>query len=241
MAKRLIINADDLGYDPEVTRGIVEAMQRGVVSSTTLMVNGPYSSDAAAHVKGTSLAVGLHVNLARWRPLWPGFPATLLEHGELAEPLSPSLPAEVVEREVSAQLGALESLIGRRATHIDVHKHLQRHPAVLEGVSAAAKAHRLPMRAIDETMRARIREKGIATTDAFLGDAGQEAYWTASRLEQALGSLPQGLTELMCHPGYAPSKVKSGYAEQRETELRTFLDAGLPKRLAELGIQLATF
>lgn len=36
----LIINADDLGYDPAVTRGILEAMRAGLVSSATLMRGG---------------------------------------------------------------------------------------------------------------------------------------------------------------------------------------------------------
>ncbi|MGH9895204.1 MAG: ChbG/HpnK family deacetylase, partial [bacterium] len=46
MAPRLIVNADDLGMTPGVTRGIVETMTKGIVSSTTLMVNMPSAPDA---------------------------------------------------------------------------------------------------------------------------------------------------------------------------------------------------
>src|SRR5688500_7142073 len=63
----LIVNADDLGYDPAVTRGILRAMRQGVVTSTTLMVNTPWAEDAAR--EADELSVGLHLNLARHPPL----------------------------------------------------------------------------------------------------------------------------------------------------------------------------
>ncbi|HXX29255.1 MAG TPA: ChbG/HpnK family deacetylase, partial [Myxococcaceae bacterium] len=45
--RHLIINADDLGYDPAVDRGLLRAMREGVVSSATLMVNTAFSREAA--------------------------------------------------------------------------------------------------------------------------------------------------------------------------------------------------
>jgi len=239
--KRLIINADDFGYDPQVSRGILEAMLQGVVSSTTLMVNGPHTADAVAQLKGRSLAVGLHLNLARWRPLWGGFPPALLEGGEFVEARAAELPAHVVEAEANAQLGAVEALTGAPATHVDVHKHLHRHANVLEGLIAAAKPRALPVRAIDSKMRERLRGAGVRTPDRFIGDAGAEAYWTRERLQEQLTGLGHGLTELMCHPGYAPSHVKSGYAQQRETELQTFTDPDAKALLGRFQIQLETF
>ena len=37
----LIVNADDFGFNHEITDGIVESHHNGVVTSTTLMVNMP--------------------------------------------------------------------------------------------------------------------------------------------------------------------------------------------------------
>ena len=37
----LIVNADDLGLSEGVNRGILEAAQQGIVSSSTVMVNMP--------------------------------------------------------------------------------------------------------------------------------------------------------------------------------------------------------
>lgn len=236
----LIINADDLGYDPAVTRGILEAMRQGVVSSATLIVNGPYSEAAAAQAQ--SLAIGLHLNLARFVPAWSGFPPALLTQGTFDEGAAGRLPAEVVERETLAQLDRLERLLGRSATHVDVHKHLHRHPAILEGVAAAARTRGLPVRSVDAAMRALLAARGVPTNDHFVGDAGAEAFWTLERLEREAERLPaEGVTEWMCHPGYAPASLRSGYSVQRETELRTFVHPQARTALDRLGLSPTHF
>ena len=236
----LIINADDLGYDPAVSRGILEAMRRGVVTSATFMVNGPFSEEAAREAGGLSL--GLHLNLARWAPCSSHVPPALLEGGDFSERRAAELPVELVEAEAHAQLERFQALLGREATHLDVHKHLHLHPNVLEGVAAAARARGLPVRSINDQMRATLRQMGVATNDAFIGDASTEAYWTLPRLEDALRALPrEGVTELMCHPGYAPTRVKSGYAVQRETELATFCSPEARALLERSAVRLSDF
>jgi predicted glycoside hydrolase/deacetylase ChbG (UPF0249 family) len=239
MGKSLIINADDLGYDPAVTRGILEAMDRGIVTSTTLMVNGPHAEAAAGVARGRR--VGLHLNLARWRPVWAGFPAELLEEGELVESRAGALTAETVLHEALAQLDRLQALLGAPATHLDVHKHLHRNAGVLEGVLRAAAARRIPVRALDGPMRQAVRARRLAATDGFIGDAGSEPYWTLPTLRRELEALPDGLTELMCHPGYAPTTVKSGYSWQREVELQTLTHSGARRLVERLGIRLVDF
>ncbi|MBK7860850.1 MAG: ChbG/HpnK family deacetylase [Archangiaceae bacterium] len=211
--RAMIINADDLGYEPEVTRGIVESMRGGVVSSTTMIVNGPHSAAAAALAQG--LAVGLHLNLHRW--------SKLSAKGEWDDASAGKLDAAAAEREVHAQLERFEKLMKRKPTHLDVHRHLHRHPAVLEGLARAAVAHRLPVRSIDKAMRTALRKLRAVTNDHFIGEADGPAYWTLEQLEKSLEQLPKsGVIELMCHPGYAPRLLESRYSTQRETELQTF-------------------
>jgi hypothetical protein len=233
MARVLILNADDLGYDPAVTRGIVESMTRGVVSSTTLMVNTPHSVDAGQQTGG--LAVGLHLNLAR-------FPAVSAPAHTFVEAEAPTLTADFVERETLAQLARLRTLTGRPATHVDVHKHLHQHPAVLEGLLRAAKASGVPVRSISETMRQACARAGVATNDVFLGDAGHDAYWTLERWLQHLDALPaHGVIELMCHPGYRPTSLSSGYSTQREVELETFTNDDARRALETRGLTLSSW
>ncbi|WP_224249920.1 carbohydrate deacetylase [Hyalangium gracile] len=238
--RALIINADDLGYDPAVTRGILRAMREGVVSSATFMVNTPYSEQAAREAQG--LSIGLHLNLARGTPAWQGFPRDFLENGAFSEARAPTLPAEAVEAEARAQLERLATLLGRPATHVDVHKHLHRHPSVLTGLARAARAAGLPVRSIDEAMRRELQAHGVATNAHFVGDAGAEAYWTLERFEAEVTALPaSGVIELMCHPGYTPEAVKSGYAAQREVELATFLHPKARETLARAGLSPTGF
>ena len=49
--KRLIVNADDLGADEARNRGIFEAIDAGVVTSVSLLANGPSFEDAARRIR----------------------------------------------------------------------------------------------------------------------------------------------------------------------------------------------
>jgi chitin disaccharide deacetylase len=209
----VILNADDFGYDPAVTKGIEKSMREGLVSSTTMMVNTPFSQDAASRSQG--LAIGLHLNLVR-------FAAVSRQNFEFEESAVAQLTPEFVAKEAEAQLERLLKLTGQRATHLDVHKHAHQHDSVLEGIIICAQKNKMKVRSINAHMREQFRARGIATNDAFLGDAGHLPFWTLETFEEQLGRIPQnGVTELMCHTGYAPSHLKSGYSAQREIELAT--------------------
>src|SRR5712692_5001656 len=64
-AKRaLIVNADDFGQSFGVNRGIIEAHERGIVTSTSLMVRWPAAREAARYARThPELSVGLHLDL----------------------------------------------------------------------------------------------------------------------------------------------------------------------------------
>ena len=236
-SRALILNADDLGYDPGITRGILRALREGVVSSATLLVNTPGSEEAARQARG--LAIGLHLNLDRGAPVDPGFPrAWRSAEGGFVGAGVAELPAAVVEAEAFAQLRRLEQLLGQPATHLDVHKHLHRHPRVLEGLARVARRAGLPVRSIDADMRTALRSLCVATNDHFVGEAGEAAYWTPERFAQALAALPaEGVTEWMCHPGHLPEVVTSRYAAQREVELATFLHPRSREALELAGLR----
>jgi len=237
--RRLIINADDLGYDPAVNEGIVLAMRGGVVTSATLMVNLAHSEHGAALARG--LPVGLHLNLSRGSPVSERFPASLLRAGAFDETVGGSLSPEVVAEEAEAQLARAEDLLGGPATHVDVHRHLHRFPAVLEGLSRVAGRRGLPVRALDDGMRSQLRSAGVRTTDHFVGEASGEAYWTELRFAGTVAALAEGTTELMCHPGYPPRETRTSYGLQRAVELATLTSAAARQAIAEAGIVLGSF
>src|SRR5215216_6121269 len=69
--KRLIINSDDYGRTPEISRGIREVHLRGVVTSTTCMMNIPTTADdiAVALKETPALGLGVHLVLTMGRPI----------------------------------------------------------------------------------------------------------------------------------------------------------------------------
>ena len=69
--KRLIINADDFGLTPGVTRGILDAHINGVVTSTSAMMNSPHiaASLAAAQQDAPNLGMGVHLVLTWGKPV----------------------------------------------------------------------------------------------------------------------------------------------------------------------------
>lgn len=197
--RALIVVADDLGYDPAIDRGIVEAHRRGVVTATSAMVDGPFAA-AALRSAPPGLAVGLHLVL----------PAG-------ADPATAS-------RELDRQLRRFEEIRGAPPAHLDGHKHAHAPVEILEAILPAAARRGLRVRALDAAMRDRVRAAGVPAADHFLGDADLRPCWTPDRLARALAGLAEGVTELMCHPGHAPSHARTSFGVEREEELRALCD-----------------
>ena len=214
--RRLVVNADDLGYDPEIDRGILEAHARGIVTSATAMVETPWAPDAL-RAAPQSLGVGLHV---------------VLEEG-----CSPAEAAEALRR----QLDRFAELRGAAPTHLDAHRHAHARAGMLAVFAAAAAGRGLPLRALDDAMRREVRAAGVRTTDAFRGDAALRPCWTRERLLAALAALPEGTTELMAHPGHAPSRARTSFGPEREVELAALCDPAAREALAARGVELITW
>ena len=84
---------------------------------------------------------------------------------------------------------------------------------------------------------------GIATTDYFCGIA-QTGVLTREGLQRLLEILPEGTTELMCHPGYADEelrKTQTRLQESRQVELEILTDPGIRKVVATRGIRLLSY
>jgi predicted glycoside hydrolase/deacetylase ChbG (UPF0249 family) len=192
--KLLVVNADDLGYDPEIDRGILEAHARGIVTSATAMVETPFAA-AALRAAPPSLGIGLHAVL------------------------DPGLGSAAAEAALRGQLARFAALRGAPPTHLDSHKHAHARPEILAAFARVALREGLPVRAVDAAMRGALRALGVATADAFLGDASLRPAWTADALVAALAAVGEGVTELMAHPGHAPSHARTSFGGERELEL----------------------
>ena len=84
---------------------------------------------------------------------------------------------------------------------------------------------------------------GLVTTDYFCGIA-QTGFLTHEGVERLLKNLPDGSTELMCHPGYADGELRrtsTRLQESRQTELQILTDARIRKLVATQGIRLISY
>jgi chitin disaccharide deacetylase len=84
---------------------------------------------------------------------------------------------------------------------------------------------------------------GIATADYFCGIA-QTGVLTKKGVLQLLASLPEGTTELMCHPGYSDADLKKSATRlqtSRQAELEILTDNEIRKSIAALGIRLINY
>ena len=84
---------------------------------------------------------------------------------------------------------------------------------------------------------------GIATTDYFCGIA-QTGELTRKGVEELLKSLPEGTTELMCHPGFvdaALEKTGTRLQESRQAEMEILMDTVIRNLVASQGIRLIDY
>jgi len=84
---------------------------------------------------------------------------------------------------------------------------------------------------------------GIATADYFCGIA-QTGEFTKEGVLRLLKALPEGTTELMCHPGYADEKLKKSATrlqQSRQKELDILTDTEVRKNVASEGIRLIDY
>ena len=63
MAKYLIINADDFGYNPQQTKAIDELMRGGLITSSSLMTVAPDAANAAELARLGGYPVGVHLTI----------------------------------------------------------------------------------------------------------------------------------------------------------------------------------
>lgn len=177
-------------------------------------------------------------------------------------------PADV-DRELRAQFDRFVALAGRLPTHLDSHHHaIYMAPAVLRVMLALAEEHNLPIRRppfddyvpetaagvwllqglAPEAARAVVKELA-AILESHPGVRYPERFVISFYDKQAilgellaiLTTLPaDGVTELMCHPGYAEG-LDSAYSVQREDEIRWLTFPATHEVIVAEGIQLISF
>ena len=246
-ARTLIVNADDWGVTEGVSRGIVEAGRRGIVTSTTVMVNRPVPRALVDELLDSGLGIGLHLNLTLGEPVTDRrrVPSLVDAEGRFRrDPVEVAARADTDEAriELGNQIDAFRALIGRFPTHLDSHHHVGQREPILALVLDFARAIKVPVRSQDERVRAAAQRAKLKTPDRMIGESGPDPCWTAERVLRELAALPPGTTEFMTHPGrFDEDLAYSRYGRQREVELAGLTDPRARALIEREGIRLAHF
>ena len=267
----MVVNADDMGMVASVNAGIAESIERGVVTSTSLMVNMPGFDDAAARLKqmvtsGLDFGVGLHFNVVAGNAV-SGVSSMTDPRGRFRSLSGQMLNAYLgridpddVRTELLAQLQrARECLapLGLEVTHIDSHRHAHClpgfHDVVRDCARSGAVSHvRNPVEAprlrIRRSTRGSVLQLLLGSRAPFdaIGFAGVSAMASATFENDVLSildRLPEGTTELMVHPGHDSEQLGmlDNYRTPREAELQALTSERVKAHIASLGIQLVHF
>ena len=218
--KRLIINADDFGWDVETTSTTISLIQRGIVTSASIMLGRPATEMALKYARsraGDKISFGLHLNIVDGMLPVSHQPHSLVNrtgsfrrsHYQRIAALFGRLRASDLEQEIRAQLDLLlES--GICPTHVDSHGHLHKIPQIARVLSEVLKEydinyvrrsqniyHGHSLSDFLDTYSA-WRSPKFLSTDYFYAPNGRGDW-----LQQFIGDLPVGTTELGVHPGNA--------------------------------------
>lgn len=127
----LIVNADDLGISEVVNRATFDFIERGRITSATLLANGPSIEEACSQLnRYPNCSFGAHLNVTEFRPLSGSHSIRPIlnddgafeEFGIRQVPIDRELSQGIFE-EFCAQIDRLYSL-GVQISHIDSHHYV---------------------------------------------------------------------------------------------------------------------
>lgn len=232
MKKFVIVNADDLGISIGTNKAIEKAYQKGILTSASLMPNGPAFADAVEIVKRCSgLGVGIHLSLTWGKAILPKdkiphlvdrqgyfYPSTL---GLFLKTLFYRSIKQEVKAELEAQIKTVEK-VGIEPDHLDGQSHFHFIPAIFPIVRSLAKQYqikfiRLPIEPLFSFPFSRNLFKWsllqvfgwIINYQGHLPQNYPRFYgilytsgMTAKIFERIFAKTKQGVTEIALHPGF---------------------------------------
>ena len=236
----LIVNADDYGLTPAVSRGILRGAHDGVITSTSVLVLGSGFSRSVGWLRDeTSIGVGVHLALVGEDPPLSAardIPTLVDRRGRLPHSWRQLLPRVMarridmadVERELAAQIGAARDA-GLSVDHLNSHQHVHMFPGLREVVIdlahrfdvAAVRVTRMQghgpvaqlMRRLATTLECELRADGIAFPSAAAGldEAGRFDETAMLRILERFAATDVRSIELSGHPGEAEDDERHRY------------------------------
>jgi len=273
MSRQLIVNADDFGRTPSVSQGICDAHLSGIVSTTTVMMNLPGALEDLRRgiERAPSLAFGVHLNLTCGKPLTPPdrVPSLVDANGcfhdknqIFANPGMLDLTEVMVECKAQVDRFFQAEIV---LDHLDSHHHfgiastdiwnIQAELAIAydcgvrtpfpKDIAEEQLPDLFPAEMIHfgrEHASEQLTSSSIPHPDYFYASFfGNTAV--LDHLLKLIQNLPDGVSELMCHPGYSDEALEqsSVYNRIREQELTVLTDQRVSTAITSGNIELHTY
>ena len=242
---RIVVTADDFGYDDDSVGQTIAALEEGAVCSASIMAMMPASAQAMAYARQrTDLSFGVHLVFCTdtvERPILPTEEISALVAGN--NRFLPSnrvrllgllnrLPSDQIAREMKAQIGYVRDH-GVRIDYVDSHGHLHKllpfQRALVEVLPQFGRIRvrraqdvflgRSPLRLMAYAhpfLNAAVRRSGFSTTDCFfMPDPSCSATWPSDLLRWVVGR--KGTLEVGVHPGH-----NENWRREESTQIRQF-------------------
>lgn len=177
-----------------------------------------------------------------------------------------SINIDEVEAEWRAQIEKFVRVTGRAPTHLDSHHHTSyMRPDFFAAMLSLAREHHCAIRnplanpaharallgdlppAVLDYVRGFLSQQLAAAPDVRRPDFFEPRFYgenaTMAALLSILTELPEGVTEIMCHPGYADVSLSdlTSYITARAAELAALTDSQLGELVSARGIGLIAF
>jgi predicted glycoside hydrolase/deacetylase ChbG (UPF0249 family) len=230
---RIIVNADDLGMSEEVNEAIFEGMQRGVITSATMLANGVAMRKAAQNLhRFPHCSFGVHLNLTEFAPVCAencgGLSSILDETGRfngnrIREIRIGPRMLKAIFREWCSQIECLMEL-GAHPSHLDAHHHVHTIPELLPVLMALRMRYRIDKVRMSRNMYDEIeRPSGtlLAKKQLYnfalrtIGFRTTQIFTDLVTFIKLCGAKPPRAesVELMTHPGSEPGSEEARLLE----------------------------
>ncbi len=254
-AKLLIIHADDIGMSHSVNMASFEALQKGWVSSGSIMVPCPWFNEAAEFARQhPELDLGLHLTLTsewqnyRWGPVRKKDVASLLdEEGFFPRDTSgigTKAIASEAAGEIAAQVARAKSA-GIRFTHLDNHMGaFSQNAALFRAYVELGRSASVPVSFSRGEVSGYAGEVNVRELPMPTGLQLEESGNLLQRYREYFSALGPGVYIMVVHLGHDDSELRAimrndaGTAAGRQRDYDLVSNPEFHQILGENGIQL---
>ena len=228
---KVILHADDVGFDKDTLEATIDCFERGALTSCTVMVNCDASEDAFAYARlHPEISFGVHLTYVDGlKPVMPAkeIPSLVDKDGmflpsnavrKLAMMLR--LPKKEVIAESQAQIDKIEAA-GVKVSHLDSHGHLHKFLSILwsmkylkvdgkpvrkvrasQNVYVVMPSWKSPVYWLNKYFNWYLKHTFKNPEYFYMSANNMDTGW-ADRILEQMGKLPQdAVIEIGVHPGH---------------------------------------